>query len=145
MNRALKFRHNLWGVATVVVAMLGVAFFLALRSARQSESVFEWSTHTEEVLDKISQARFGRSRLMNQLWSFRVSRRPDLPAHFHDDMDNLRKNLADLRRLTSDNPNSDLVPVSFETEITETGMLQLWCAARDGRRWKLEFNVRETV
>ena len=28
---------------------------------------------------------------------------------------------------------------------TETGMLQLWCVARDGRRWKLEFNVRERV
>jgi hypothetical protein len=23
--------------------------------------------------------------------------------------------------------------------------LQLWCVARDGRRWKLEFNVRERV
>ncbi len=37
------------------------------------------------------------------------------------------------------------VPVSFETVVTETGMLQLWCVARDGRRWKLEFNVRERV
>ena len=42
-------------------------------------------------------------------------------------------------------PDPELVPVSFETVITETGMLQLWCVARDGRRWKLEFNVRETV
>jgi hypothetical protein len=39
----------------------------------------------------------------------------------------------------------DLVPVSIETVVTETGMLQLWCVARDGRRWKLEFNVREKV
>ena len=38
-----------------------------------------------------------------------------------------------------------VVPVSFETVVTETGMLQLWCVARDGRRWKLEFNVRERV
>ena len=38
-----------------------------------------------------------------------------------------------------------MVPVSFETVVTETGMLQLWCVARDGRRWKLEFNVREQV
>ncbi len=38
-----------------------------------------------------------------------------------------------------------MVPVSFETVITETGMLQLWCVARDGRRWKLEFNCGETV
>ena len=47
---------------------------------------------------------------------------------------------ANVRRTTA-----DLVPVSFETEITETGMLHLWCVARDSRRWKLEFNVRETV
>jgi molecular chaperone DnaK (HSP70) len=37
------------------------------------------------------------------------------------------------------------VRVSFETVVTETGMLQLWCVAPDGRRWKLEFNVRERV
>ena len=41
--------------------------------------------------------------------------------------------------------NRAAVPVSFETVVTETGMLQLWCVARDGRRWKLEFNVRERV
>jgi hypothetical protein len=41
--------------------------------------------------------------------------------------------------------SSEIVPVSFETIVTETGTLQLWCAARDGRRWKLEFNVRERV
>ncbi len=38
-----------------------------------------------------------------------------------------------------------LVPVPLETVVTETGILQLWCVARDGRRWKLEFNVRERV
>jgi hypothetical protein len=40
---------------------------------------------------------------------------------------------------------SEVVPVSFESVVTETGLLQLWCVARDGRRWKLEFNVRERV
>ena len=39
--------------------------------------------------------------------------------------------------------SSEVLPVSFETVVTETGVLQLWCVARDGRRWKLEFNVRE--
>ena len=33
--------------------------------------------------------------------------------------------------------------LAFETVVTETGVLQLWCVARDGRRWKLEFNVRD--
>jgi hypothetical protein len=39
----------------------------------------------------------------------------------------------------------EVVPVTLETVVTETGLLQLWCVARDGRRWKLEFNVREQV
>ncbi len=38
-----------------------------------------------------------------------------------------------------------VVPVTLETKVTETGMLELWCVARDGRRWKLEFNAREKV
>ncbi|MFN7921590.1 MAG: Hsp70 family protein [Bryobacteraceae bacterium] len=37
---------------------------------------------------------------------------------------------------------ASVVPVTLETEITATGQLQLWCVAKDGRRWKLEFNVR---
>jgi len=41
--------------------------------------------------------------------------------------------------------SNETVPVSFETVVTPTGMLELWCVARDGRRWKLEFNVRERV
>ena len=41
--------------------------------------------------------------------------------------------------------SAEVVPVSFETVVTETGMLQFWWVARDGRRWKLEFNVRERV
>jgi hypothetical protein len=39
----------------------------------------------------------------------------------------------------------EVVPVALESVATETGQLQLWCVARDGRRWKLEFNVRERV
>ena len=42
-------------------------------------------------------------------------------------------------------PAGEFVPVTLETVVTETGMLQLWSVARDGRRWKLEFNVREKV
>lgn len=35
--------------------------------------------------------------------------------------------------------------VTLESRVTDTGMLELWCVARDGRRWKLEFNTRERV
>ena len=47
--------------------------------------------------------------------------------------------------LSTEQSATGVVPVSFESVVTETGMLQLWCVARDGRRWKLEFNVRERV
>lgn len=39
--------------------------------------------------------------------------------------------------------SEEIVPVTLESNVTETGMLELWCVAADGRRWKLEFNVRE--
>jgi molecular chaperone DnaK (HSP70) len=36
------------------------------------------------------------------------------------------------------------IPVNIEIKVTEVGTLELWCvSSRDGRRWKLEFNVRE--
>lgn len=47
--------------------------------------------------------------------------------------------------LPSTGDAGEVVPVTLETVVTETGILQLWCVARDGRRWKLEFNVRERV
>ena len=39
----------------------------------------------------------------------------------------------------------ETVRVRLEAVVTETGQLQIWCVAGDGRRWKLEFNVREKV
>ena len=40
---------------------------------------------------------------------------------------------------------ASIARVTLEAVVTETGMLQFWCVAKDGRRWKLEFNVRERV
>ena len=66
----------------------------------------------------------------------------DLIEDFGDDVEELAP--MEVNLLAEQNA-ADVVPVSFETVVTETGMLQLWCVARDGRRWKLEFNVRERV
>ena len=49
--------------------------------------------------------------------------------------------LAPVEVFLPGNP-ADSVPVTLETLVTETGILELWFVARDGRRWKLEFNVR---
>ena len=37
------------------------------------------------------------------------------------------------------------VPVRFCSRVTELGVLELWCVSTtDDRRWKLEFDVRES-
>jgi molecular chaperone DnaK (HSP70) len=74
-------------------------------------------------------------------------RKNDAPGVVIEDVGDELEELSPVEvLLTPDGQSSGIVPVGFETVITETGMLQLWCAARDGsHRWKLEFNVRETV
>ena len=47
--------------------------------------------------------------------------------------------------LPANGSSGEFVRVSLESVVTETGMLELWSVAGDGRRWKLEFNVREKV
>jgi len=47
--------------------------------------------------------------------------------------------------VTLEGQTGELVRVGLESNVTETGVLQLFCVAKDGRRWKLEFNVRERV
>jgi len=73
-------------------------------------------------------------------------RKNDQPGDLIEDFGDDLEELAPMEvNLPAEQNAADVVPVSFETVVTETGMLQLWCAARDGRRWKLEFNVRERV
>jgi molecular chaperone DnaK (HSP70) len=45
---------------------------------------------------------------------------------------------------TLDGEAGSIIPVTLEVLLTEVGTLDLWCVSKtDGRRWKLEFNVRE--
>ncbi len=73
-----------------------------------------------------------------------ATRKTDAPGDLIEDL------AGDLDEMPSMQVNFEdqvggVVPVSFETTITELGQLQLWCVANDGRRWKLEFNVRERI
>lgn len=56
--------------------------------------------------------------------------------------------IATLNLEDSDETDGNFVPVRFRSKITELGMFELWCVAGDdaddAKRWKLEFNVRET-
>lgn len=73
-------------------------------------------------------------------------RKDDQPGEVIEDLGSELEELSPMEvTLPAGADSTDVVPVSFETAVTETGLLQLWCVARDGRRWKLEFNVRERV
>jgi hypothetical protein len=75
-----------------------------------------------------------------------AARKNDQPGDMIEDIGEELQELAPMEvSFPAGEKSSEVVPVSFDTVITETGMLQLWCVARDGRRWKLEFNVRERV
>jgi hypothetical protein len=75
-----------------------------------------------------------------------VTRRNDEPGDLIEDFGDALEELPPMEATMAATEGApEVVPVSFETVVTETGMLQLWCVARDGRRWKLEFNVRERV
>ena len=76
-----------------------------------------------------------------------ATRKNDDPGNMIEDVGNDLEELSPIEvNLPADGgEGGDFVPVTLETMVTETGLLQLWCVAKDGRRWKLEFNVRERV
>ena len=75
-----------------------------------------------------------------------ATRKNDSPGLMIDDVGDDLEELSPVEVTLPANGNAgEYVPVTLETVVTETGMLQLWCVSRDGRRWKLEFNVRERV
>jgi hypothetical protein len=75
-----------------------------------------------------------------------AARKNDQPGDLIEDLSGDLEELSPMEvTFGAGEASSEVVPVSFETVITETGLLQLWCVARDNRRWKLEFNVRERV
>jgi hypothetical protein len=75
-----------------------------------------------------------------------ATRKNDPPGEMLEEMTEELEELAPVEvTLPASGDAGEFVPVTLETVVTETGMLQLWCVARDGRRWKLEFNVRERV
>lgn len=75
---------------------------------------------------------------------FGSSRRQDDPAgavveDWHDQIEEI----TTMETLLDGEPGT-VVRVTLEAVATETGTLELWCVAvEDGRRWKLEFNVRD--
>jgi hypothetical protein len=97
--------------------------------------------------EKIPNREFGL--IVGQPAEFRfftsATRKNDRPGDMVEDFGEDLEELAPMEVSFGGETSAEVVPVSFETMVTETGVLQLWCVSRDGRRWKLEFNVREKV
>jgi molecular chaperone DnaK (HSP70) len=74
-----------------------------------------------------------------------VTRKSDAPGTYLEEVEDDLEELPSMEVHFPSGGEDERIRVSFETVVTETGMLQLWCVAQDGRRWKLEFNVRERV
>ncbi len=73
-----------------------------------------------------------------------AARREDAAGTLLDEMPADVEELAPMQvELPAEGAAGGFIPVTLESAVTPTGLLQLWCVARDGRRWKLEFNVRE--
>jgi len=72
-----------------------------------------------------------------------VARKNDAAGEMLDEIGPELEELAPVR-VTLDGEAGRAVRVRLEARVTETGVLELWSVAHDGRRWKLEFQVRES-
>ncbi|HEY4363700.1 MAG TPA: Hsp70 family protein [Bryobacteraceae bacterium] len=70
-----------------------------------------------------------------------TERKQDTPGEMIDEIGPDIEELTPVEVSLPGNPG-ETVPVTLESLVTETGTLELWFVAKDGRRWKLEFNVR---
>ena len=70
-----------------------------------------------------------------------TERKHDVPGDMLEEITPEMEELTPVQVSLPGNPG-ETVPVTLESLVTETGMLELWFVAGDGRRWKLEFNVR---
>ncbi len=72
-----------------------------------------------------------------------AERKSDQPGDMLDEIGPEIEELAPVQ-VRLEGEEGQVVRVTLETHVTETGVLELWCVAKDGRRWKLEFQVRES-
>lgn len=73
-----------------------------------------------------------------------TTRRDDAPGAVLEDLEGIQEISpveAELPALPGVSPG-EVVPVRLRVRVTEVGTLELWCVAREGQKWKLEFDIR---
>jgi hypothetical protein len=71
-----------------------------------------------------------------------VERKEDAAGAMLEDITPDMEETAPVEAMLAGNPG-ETVTVKLESSVTETGVLELFFVSADGRRWKLEFNVRK--
>ena len=60
---------------------------------------------------------------------------------------NWKQELVELHPIEARLPNEEgdgkTIRVKIHSKVTELGVLEIWCVAADGRKWKLEFDIRK--
>lgn len=60
---------------------------------------------------------------------------------------NWKQELSELHpietHLTKSETDGKTIRIKLKSRVTELGVLELWCVAPDGRKWKLEFDIRQ--
>ncbi len=70
-----------------------------------------------------------------------TERKHDAPGTMLDNISGDMEEMAPVEA-TLTGEAKETVRVTLEVRVSETGVLELWFVAKDGRRWKLEFSVR---
>jgi signal transduction histidine kinase len=119
VNRALKFRRRLGGAGLAFGLILFCAFYFAFRVASETQGMNFWIGHTQEVLGVLSRLRLERSRMANEIWAYRETKMAVLPQKFQEDKANLEADLAQLKKLTADNPEQQVRLVEVDVILRQ--------------------------
>lgn len=92
-----------------------------------------------QIADRQFSLRIGESARFRFFQS--TERKKDAPGEMLDGISDEVEEVSPVEVTLAGNPG-EVVAVTLESLVTETGILELWFVARDGRRWKLEFSVR---
>ncbi len=71
------------------------------------------------------------------------------PATVGTTVSNWQEELSELHAIETElekgSEDGKVIRVTLESHVTELGLLELWCVSSEGRRWKLEFDIRREV
>jgi len=90
-----------FGTALMILILVGV---LSYRSQAQTDGDMEWVTHTHQVIEKLNAASNNLLVIETSQRGYLLTGEPSYLYPYNNGFDLVRKNLKDVRNMTSDNP-----------------------------------------